>query len=142
VIHNESTYDSFHKNKATLYKVWNRDIVSGELSCYDGTPMPLGPALLQEYPGIANTTRVDDRWAVTDVGEKKMSSHMNVVDPSFLTMFSFPILRGNPATALHDPSSMVVTEAMAKKLFGDEPALNRNVTINHRRYTITAILKD
>ncbi len=142
VIHNESTYDSFHKNKATLYKVWNRDIVSGELSCYDGTPMPLGPALVQEYSGIANAARVDDRWAVTDVGEKKMSSHMNVVDPSFLTMFSFPMLRGNPATALQDPSSMVVTEAMAKKLFGDEPALNRNVTINHRRYTITAILKD
>ncbi len=142
VIHNESTYDDFQKNKAVLYKVWNRDIVNGDLTCWDYTPRGLGPALVHEYAGITNMTRVDDRWSVTQAGDKKMSSHVNVVDTSFLSMFSFRLIAGNRATALHDPNSMVVTESMAKKLFGDKDPINQDVTIDHVRYQITGVLKD
>ncbi|HEV2480275.1 MAG TPA: ABC transporter permease [Puia sp.] len=142
VIHNEVTYDDFHHNKATLYKVWNRDIVNGSLFCWDGTPHPLGPDLIHEYPAIANMCRVDDRWTVTDAGNKKMSSHVNIVDTSFLSMFTFPMVAGDPATALQGPDGMVVTRSMAKKLFGDKDPMNRSVLIEHHRYKITGVLKD
>lgn len=142
VIHNESTYDNFHKNKDLLYKAWNRDIVNGALTCWDYTPNGLGPALVHEYPGIANMTRVDDRWSVTIAGDKKMSSHVNVVDTSFLSMFSFPMIAGNRATALSNTNSMVVTESMAKKLFGDKDPMNQSVTIDRSRYQVTGVLKD
>jgi putative ABC transport system permease protein len=142
VIHNEVTFDDFHHNKATLYKVWNRDIVNGSLFCWDGTPHPLGPDLVHEYPAIANMSRVDDRWVVTDVGNKKMSSHMNVVDTSFLSMFTFPMIAGDPATALQSPDAMIVTQSMAKKLFGDKDPMNQSVLIEHHRYKITGVLKD
>ncbi len=142
VIHNESTYDDFQQNKAVLYKVWNRDIVNGALTCWDFTPNGLGPALVHEYPGITNMTRVDDRWSVTIAGDKKMSSHVNVVDTSFLSMFSFPLVAGNRATALHNVNSMVVTESMAKKLFGDKDPINQAVTIDRFRYQVTGVLKD
>jgi putative ABC transport system permease protein len=142
VIHNESTYDDFQQNKAVLYKVWNRDIVNGALTCWDYTPNALGPALVHEYPGITNMTRVDDRWSVTIAGDKKMSSHANVVDTSFLSMFSFPLVAGDRSTALHNPNSMVVTESMAKKLFGDKDPINQAVTIDRFRYQVTAVLKD
>ena len=142
VIHNESTYDDFQQNKAVLYKVWNRDIVNGALACWDFTPNALGPALVHDYPGITNMTRVDDRWSVTIAGDKKMSSHVNVVDTSFLSMFSFPLVAGNRATALHSVNSMVVTETMAKKLFGNKDPINQAVTIDRFRYQVTAVLKD
>jgi putative ABC transport system permease protein len=142
VIHNESTYDDFQQNKAVLYKVWNRDIVNGALTCQDFTPKGLGPALVHEYPGITNMTRVDDRWSVTIAGDKKMSSHVNVVDTSFLSMFSFPMIAGNRATALSNANSMVVTESMAKKLFGDKDPINQSVTIDRFRYQVTGVLKD
>jgi ABC-type antimicrobial peptide transport system permease subunit len=142
VIHNESTFDNFHQHKPVLYKVWNRDIVNGSLYCWDNTPRVMGPVLLHDYPGIANVCRDDDHWTVTDAGDKKMSSHMNAVDPSFLSMFSFPMIAGNPATALQDPNGMVVTQAMAKKLFGDKDPMNRTVLIEHNRYKITGVLKD
>jgi putative ABC transport system permease protein len=90
VIHNEWTFDDFHQNKAVLYKVWNRETVNGSLFCWDNTPRVMGPVLKQDYAGIANVCRDDDHWTVTDAGDKKMSSHMNAVDPSFLSMFSFP----------------------------------------------------
>jgi putative ABC transport system permease protein len=142
VIHNELTYDNFHKNRSTLYKVWNRQIVNGSLFCWENTPRPLGPALKQEYPGIADMCRVDDHWTVTDAGDKKMSSHMNVVDPSFLSMFTFPMIAGDHVTALQNPDAMVVTQSMARKLFGDKDPMNKSVLIEHHRYTITGILKD
>jgi ABC-type antimicrobial peptide transport system permease subunit len=142
VIHNEMTFDDFQHNKANLYKVWNRDIVNGSLFCWDGTPHPLGPDLLQEYPAIANMCRIDDHWTVTDAGDRKMSSHMNAVDTSFLSMFTFPMIAGNPATALQSPDAMVVTQSMAKKLFGDKDPMNQSVQIEHHRYKVTGVLKD
>jgi putative ABC transport system permease protein len=142
VIHNEVSFDDFHQNKAVLYKVWNREIVNGALQCWESTPHPLGPALVKEYPGIANMCRVDDHWTVTDAGAQKMSSHMNVVDPSFLSMFTFPMIAGDPATALQNPDGMVVTASMAKKLFGDKDPMNQNVLIEQHRYKITGVLKD
>ncbi len=62
-----------------------------------------------------------------------MSSHMNAVDPSFLSMFTFPLIAGDPATALQNPDAMVVTESMAKKLFGDKDPMNKSVLIEHHQ---------
>ena len=99
-IHNEISYDDFHPNKDRIYQAWNRTTSNGRTNYWYGTPRALGPALLKEYFGIANTARMDNRWFVTAVGEKKMSSHSLIIDPSFLSIFHFPLVRGNAATAL------------------------------------------
>ena len=118
-IHNEISYDDFHPNKDRIYQAWNRTTANGRTTYWQGTPRALGPALLKEYSGIANTARMDNRWFVTAVGEKKMSSHSLIIDPSFLSIFHFPLVRGNAATALDNSSSIVITESFAKKLFGN-----------------------
>jgi putative ABC transport system permease protein len=141
-IHNESGYDSFHKNKDHIYMVWNRGISSGKLECWPTTPRILGPTLLKDFPGIAGMARTEDRWFVTAVGEKKASSHAMMTDSGFLSIFSFPMLEGNPATALNSPNSIVLTESMAKKFFGKDDAMNRTVEIDKSRFTVTGILKD
>jgi ABC-type antimicrobial peptide transport system permease subunit len=141
-INNEYSFDNFHKNKATLYQAWNHENINGRIESWQTTPAPLGPALLQEYPGIASTARADNRWFVTDAGEKKMSSHSLVVDPAFLTMFSYPFLQGDPQTALNNTYSIVLTESMAKKMFGAEPAMSRTIKIDSSLFNVTGILKD
>jgi len=141
-IHNESTYDSFHSNGAQIYQVWNRGIISGKLACWNNTPKILAPTLRREYPAIANICRADNRWFVTDAGEKKMSSHALVVDSTFLSMFSFPLLQGSPASALRDPYSIVLTQSLAKKLFGDKDPMNQLVKINKSQFAVTGVLKD
>ena len=141
-IHNESSYDSFHQNKDRIYMVWNRGILSGKLECFNGTPKILAPNLIKEYPGIENIARTEGRWFVTAVGEKKMSSQAMLVDSSFLSIFSYPMLKGNPVTALNGPNSIVITESMARKFFGPEDAMNKTIEIDKSQFTVTGILKD
>src|ERR1700744_3140340 len=141
-IHNESTYDAFHPNKDRLYLAYNRGIISNKLVCWPNTPQPLGPALLKDYPAVKKTSRIHDRWFVTVAGERKMSTHANVVDPAFLTMLDFPLLKGDPNTALNNSSSMVVTEEMAKKMFGNDDPMNKVVRIDKNSFTVTGVMKD
>ena len=141
-IYNESTYDNFHRNKDRIYLVYNRGIVSGKVECWNLTPNPLAPILKKDFTGIAAAVRTDNRWFVTRVGEKKVSSHALVADSGFLSMFSFPMVAGNPATALNAPSSIVITQEMAKKFFGNEDAMNKTIVINMNHFMVTGILKD
>src|SRR6478736_5327715 len=105
-IQNEWSYDRFHANKDSIYEAWNRGIADGELQCWNSTPSVLGPALKQEFPDVAQMARTNSGWFVTSVGDKKMSSQYLMVDPEFLSIFSFPFLEGNSKTALSDGQSI------------------------------------
>ncbi len=75
--------------------------------------------------------------------EKLLKPTGNWADASFLTMFSFPLLKGDAKTALNDPHSMVVTEKLAKSLFGSEDPIGKVVKVdNSNDFKITGLLKD
>lgn len=141
-IHNESTYDNFHANSAHIYQVWNRDIMSGKLAAWNSTPKILGPTLYKEYPGFTGFCRSDNRWFVTSVGDKKMSSHAQIVDSNFLSVFSFPLVSGSPASVLQDPHSIVLTQALSKKLFGSSDPMGQTVKVNNFQFKVTGILQN
>jgi len=141
-IQNEVSFDRFHKNDATLYKAWNRGEFDGKLQYWDNTPRILGPTLRKEYPEIADVTRALSRWYVTTAGERKISTQALVVDPSFLSMFSFPLVKGNAASALSSVYSIVITESMARKMFGTEDAMNKTIKIDGDNFAVTGVLKD
>src|SRR5262249_7466406 len=73
---------------------------------------------------------------------RKMSSHAFVVDPTWLNIFSFPMVQGNPATALHDTYDIVITESMARKFFGRTDVMNASIEVDHHPFKVTGILKD
>jgi len=139
---NEVSYDRFHKNRAYLYEVWNRGIANNKLECWESTPNILGPTLKQDYPEIANMARTNYRWFVTSVGEKKLSTKCMYADPSFLQMFSFPLLKGDDKTVLNSVYNIVVTEKMAIKMFGTTDALGKIIKIDQDNFTVSGILKD
>jgi len=139
---NEISYDRFHTNKDYLYQAWNRGVFDGKLQCWSSTPQLLGPTLKVEYPGVVNVSRYYSRWFVTKVGDKKVSSQAIIADPSFLSMFSFPLLKGNVNTVLKGPYSIVITEKMAKKMFGDADPMGKLINIDKDNFTVTGIFKD
>ncbi|WP_343674693.1 ABC transporter permease [Chitinophaga sp.] len=141
-IYNEVSYDSFHKNKDYLYQAWNRGTFDNKLQCWNAVPNPLAAALKDEYAGVKNTCRTYTRWYVTAVGEKKLSTKAMVVDPSFLSMFSFPLVKGNAETALKDVLSIVITEKMATKMFGTKDPMDQMITIDKDHFRVTGVLKD
>ncbi len=141
-IQNEVSYDRFHQKGDDIYEAWNRGKFDGKVQCWDNTPKILGLTLRKDYPEIQEITRTVRGWFVTSVGDRKFSSEYLIVDPAFLDMFSFPLKKGNAKTALNSVYSIVITEKMAKKMFGLEDPMDKQIKIDSNNFTVTAIIKD
>jgi ABC-type antimicrobial peptide transport system permease subunit len=114
------------------------------MHCWNTTPKPLAAAMQRDFPEVEHAVRVN--WpsrVLFTVGEKKLMERGNVVDSIFLQVFSFPMLQGNPATALNEGYSIVLTESFAKTLFGSVDVMGKVMRIDNKdNYTVTGILKD
>ena len=143
-IQDELGYESFHKNKDRIYEVWNRVPVEGKISCWNSVSAPMARTLEKDLPEVERAVRVDFNYKVLlSVGDKKLIRSGSVVDTGFLQMFSFPLLKGNPSTALNDPHSVLITEKMANSLFGNEDAMGKIIRIENKdNFTVTGIVKD
>src|SRR5690606_20757651 len=148
-ISHEFSYDQFHADKHRIYKAWNRALENGQINCWDVTPRILAPTLQEEFSPVEAAISYA-QWESKHlfiVGETRLLKTSGAfADPGLLTMFSFPMLNGNPAKAFENPNSIVLTESFAKQLFGDEKAFGETLTISQSGYSfefiITGILKD
>ncbi|PUZ27164.1 ABC-type antimicrobial peptide transport system, permease component [Chitinophaga costaii] len=142
-VQNERSYDAFHQNKDRIYEVWNRVSMGGEISCWNSVPAPLAPALVKDLPEVARVVRFILHKGLLSVGDTKLQMTGNIVDTGFLQMFDFPMMEGNPTTALNDMHTIVLTEKTAKRLFGNKDAIGKIIKINNEdQMTVSGILKD
>jgi ABC-type antimicrobial peptide transport system permease subunit len=143
-IQSELSYDGFHAKKGRIYEAWNRAEFSGKLHCWNTTPKVLASALQRDLPEVEHAVRVN--WTSSllfSVGDKRLTVRGNMVDSVFLQVFTFPLLRGDARTALNDNHAIVITESLAKSLFGREEAMGKIVKIDNKdNFTVTGILKD
>jgi putative ABC transport system permease protein len=119
-VKDERSFDKFHEKKENLYRiVTNVTDSKGERKTVAGTGQPQGPAFKEAVPEILNYVRVMGGDIKGDViaNNKTLSLQMLFADESFFNIFSFPLLRGDPSTALKDISSVVITETVARKFF-------------------------
>ncbi len=128
-VKNELSYDKFHKNKDEIYRVIF-DLKSGQSAGICGA---LAPALKQEVPEIKNYARawIGGQWQI-HYNEKKLLEKSLYVDPSFLEIFSFQLIKGDPHSALTESHSIVITKDMAEKLFGNVDPVGKVIYINNR----------
>src|SRR5882724_1669704 len=143
-IQNEISYDQFHEKKGRIYEAWNRARFDGKLMCWSTTPKILARTLEHDMPEVERAVRVN--WSsnyLFSIGDKRITKLGNIVDTGFLQMFSFPMLKGNPKTALNDMHSIVLTETCAKSFFGNQDAMGKVVKIdNKENFTVTGIVKN
>jgi putative ABC transport system permease protein len=144
-IMNEFSYDDFHKNGKDIYRVMRIGNVNGEKRDIPYLSPPYSIALLNDYPNdIKKALRVDiDNDLISyhniSFNEKKIL----LTDSNFFTFFSFHLLRGNPATVLNDPLSIVMTASAAKKYFGNEDPIGKIVDFNKDLHLkVTGIAED
>jgi predicted permease len=144
-VQDELSYDRFHANAKTLYRV-EQDQNSGQGKFHHAsTPYGMKDALKAEIPEIREASRVAQGWTLlVRQGEKAFfESRVMAVDPSFLKMFSHPIVKGNSESALAGSGSMILTEDLAKKYFGADNPIGRTLTINNQfPVTISAVMKN
>ncbi len=141
---NEVSYDDFHEKKDRIYELWNRAEFSGAVHSWNTTPKVLAAAMQRDLPEVEHAVRVD--WAgqhLFSVGDKRLMIRGSAVDSIFLQVFSFPMLQGDVKTALNDGHSIVVTQSLAKTLFGNADAMGKVVRIdNKENYQVTGVIND
>jgi putative ABC transport system permease protein len=141
----ELNYDRFHENASSICRVESNQNFNGRTLHIYWTPHPLGPALKAEIPEIADSTRTSNLSSQLIRYQDKLFEEYAVwaVDPSFLHMFTFPIIKGNPEVALSGTSSLVMTERLAAKIFGDVNPIGKVINLAQSAdFTITGIIKD
>ena len=115
----ELSYDRFHTSNKNIYRVVNDRYQSGKLTQHSTqTYSALGKALKDDYPEeIGEYVRVQPIFSnILIYNDKKTEEAGLAVDNSFLNVFSFPLLAGDRLTALQDPNSVILSEALAHKL--------------------------
>jgi len=140
----EVSYDRFHTNYRQLHQAWIHGHYDGTINSFTSVRQPLADALKTADANIIRTVKVD--WGgehLLTVGENRLMMQGHYVSEPFLEMFQFPLLTGDPATVLDDPTSIVLTESAAKALFGNADPINQIVRVdNHADLKVTGILKD
>jgi putative ABC transport system permease protein len=126
-IFHEFSFDNFHENRSEIYQMITStrkgDIVDNSAVATAGP----GPTLLETFPEIRKMSRMSMPKSGYFVFEDQSLTTGNIVfaDSSFLDIFTFPLLHGNPETALKNPFTMVVTPAFARRYFGQENPIGK-----------------
>ena len=141
----ELSYDRFHENANSIYRVEQDQFYSGSVFHVNVTPYPMAEGLKAEIPEVKHATPYP--YAGTLLyrhGENTFfEGGTRAVTPEFLDMFTFPLARGNKETVLESPNSIVITEEMAEKYFGDIDPIGKAMTVNNRfDFTVTGVLKN
>lgn len=136
------SYDQFHKNRDRIYQLFTLMTFSGRTEAWATTPEVIAPTLQTEYPQVEKVVRL--QWVgAFALGENHLQTQGYLADPDFFRIFSFPLVQGDPNTALSKVHSIVITQKMAKKLFGDTPALGKRLRVDsNTNFTVTGVLKD
>jgi putative ABC transport system permease protein len=148
----ELSYDQFNKNAADIYRVYNDRYQEGKLVQHGTiTYSGVGPAMQADFPEVVNHTRVEPYGkAIITYNTKKIGEQEGLaVENSFFTMFNYPLVAGNVATALKEPHSVILSQTLAKKIFGVNDnsyasLLNRGIIVgtDSTPYKIAGICKD
>jgi putative ABC transport system permease protein len=143
-IQNEISYDRFYVHTSRLYKVFSNTVVNNSVNTIERTPEIMAPNLKNEVPGIEAASRFGtQQYHILNVRDKSLKPKGAIVDANFLSIFGFPLSDGSVSTALNDPYSIVLSEQLAKKIFGNEDAMGKLVKFdNTDNLKVTGILKD
>lgn len=140
----ETSFDNFHKKGDRIGMALKHVLFNNVKGTQQATPLPLYYAFKSEFPEVKYASRMD--WGgdySLMAGDKKIKKNGRHVDPDFLKMFSFPIVKGDINTALNDVNAVVISETTAASLFGNEDPIGRNIKVNNDfNVQVTAVIRD
>ncbi|WP_240646631.1 ABC transporter permease [Chitinophaga rhizosphaerae] len=138
------SYDRFHENGGRIHRITSIFTSNSEQGGKFATASIKTADLIREkVAGIEEVTTIkNDFSGDAKVGGNALPIRGYWAEPSLFRVFTFPMLQGNPETALKAPYSIVLTESAATKLFGDQPALGKAIEIDSMTYQVTGVMKD
>lgn len=133
----ELSYDRFHDGAENIYRIfWYDD------NPQPRTPHPLAQALVQDFPEVESAVTLSPLWgfgltretfSIRNLERDVRYDERNViaVDSTFFDVFSFPLIKGNPKTALKQINGCLLSESTARKYFGDEEPIGKKLAVNN-----------
>ena len=126
----EVNFDRFYTASNRLYQVYTLDEFDGEKHTWGGTAAVLGPILQQENPEMEEVIRTGSASSLLRAGSQSFKASGVVSDPSFFKLFDFSFINGNTKSPISEPNSIVLTEALAIKLFGTTNVIGKIVHVD------------
>ncbi len=145
IVRYERSFDTFHSDYERVYRLGEQEVNDGEANSYDQTPVPVVPTLLEEIPEVEAGTRF---FAPNTMRLRSQDRNVNplvhFVDSGFADVFNFEVVAGDLRQTLTTANRMVLTQSVAKKLFGDEDAVGKALEVinDAQRFTVGAVLAD
>ncbi len=145
-VQDELSYDRFNDKADNIFRIVPT-FTTSERTMYMGTNAHvMGPMLKEEFPEVDNYVRFTSYGSpkVLTYGDISFSEEKFVwADGSVFDIFSFELLQGNPKEALVNPNTLVISEKVAEKYFGNDSPLGKSIQLNHNTlYTITGVMKN
>jgi putative ABC transport system permease protein len=141
----ELTYDKSHLNYKRIYRLESHFIINGKDDLFAATQIPLGPTLKDEYPEIEEYVRFAPTGTLfLKYGEREFQEDsIYYTDSTIFRVFTHRIIKGDPVTALNRPYSLVLTESLARKYFGDDDPIGQSIkSVDGKLYEVTGVIKD
>jgi ABC-type antimicrobial peptide transport system permease subunit len=149
LLYDMSQYDKFHVNNGRIYRVINKYkfLEHEDESFYASTSLRAGKAIEETVPGIEKIVVLQRGFEGDMKATEKVVPLVGLwANEDFFSVFSFELISGDPATALKDPYSIVLTETASTKLFGSTAVLGKGIIYPHdknkKEYIITGVVKD
>ena len=139
----ELTYDAFNENAENIYLVYKERPTPTGTQITRDTWLPMAAALRSDYPAIKNAARywTDNEWV--EVGEQKFQEEIAYADPALLEIFTLPLAKGNRDGAFSDINSVVISQEIAKKYFGDADPIGKTLRMAFRyEFTVRGVLAE
>jgi len=150
-VQDELNYDTFNQHYDRIFRLTTSKKTENELAQSARTSAPMAQALKANYAEVEATVRLLRRAEiiVQQRGTQTLESRIMFTDPSFFTVFSYGLVRGNALTALTNPYSLVLTESTARKYFGETDPIGKNLLVfvfdstgRGANYTVTGVTPD
>jgi len=149
-VEDETTFNHNFAKRDQLYHVMQNEIHDRGISTSGSTSGPLAAAMKAEIPGVKNSGRLSwDMDELAVVGEKWIKVKGIYADPSILSMYDLPFVRGSAASVFKEVQSVIISESMARNFFGEDNPIGRTIKMNANQgysvdglYTVTGVFKD
>ncbi len=142
------SYDKHHKNHKQIFRLTNHLMAQGADFYTARTARELAPIMKDDLPEIIDYVRFIT-WedvSVTTVGNDEPISFIEddivVTDSNVFKYFTHPFVEGNPEGSLTGPNKVVISKSIARKFFGDKPALGEQLFIDEKTWMVTGVMED
>jgi len=144
-VQNELAYDRHHQHADDIYRViWSTD------NPQTRTPHPMAQAMVADFAEVQSAVTLSPLWGVGLTREtfsfrniekdiRYDESNVIAVDTTFFDVFTVPLIHGNPKTALKNTGGILISASMARKYFGDENPMGKQLAVNSENYLIEVV---